>query len=60
VYDFVAEETRSERGAEATFDNAVKAAQSSSEVGDVEHETTVWEDVVEEEDEEEEDLSSLD
>jgi len=59
VYDFDAGETRSERnGAAARFDSAVKAAWSSSEVGEVEHEAA-WDEEDEAEEEEEEDLSSL-
>lgn len=61
MYDFEAGETRPEcDGAAARFDSAVvKAAWSSSEVGEVEHEAEWDEEDEAEDEEEEEDLSSL-
>jgi hypothetical protein len=55
VYDFVNGETR---GVTGRFDSAVKAAWSSSEVDEVEHEAE-WDEEEDAEEEEEEDLSSL-
>jgi hypothetical protein len=57
VYDFVAGETR--EGVATRFDSAVKAACSSSDVDEVEHEAVWDEDEDAAEEEEEEDLSSL-
>lgn len=54
VYDFVAGEMR--EGVATRFDSAVKAACSSSEVDEVEHEAE-WDEEEEAEEEEEEELS---